>query len=223
MAAAAIGTAAAQPSADAIANAQRELAAAIDAEAARNGPSSPALIVPLEELSGLYEQSGDLALAIDAVRQSLAVMRINRGLYTLDQAPLLQRLIRNEDKRGNAKAAWDTEKKLLVLVKRHPGDLRTAAVLRGIGDRRKVILARYLAGEFPVEIELGCYYRVPVPTGVPPDTGCRSGSRSMLIFNLQREAESFYRAAAFVEWRHANEERAQPQASLSRPSGEHAQ
>jgi hypothetical protein len=56
-----------------------------------------------------------------------------------------------------------------------------------------MILERYLGGEFPPEIVLGCYYSEWVydANGTPLRSGCRAGNRLTVIRALRSEASGF--------------------------------
>jgi hypothetical protein len=163
---------------------------------AQDGPYSAASIEPWTALSLVYEEEGLSAFAIGAIEQARHAVRVNYGLYSLEEAPLLRRAVRIEDARGNIEAAMDLEQSLLSIANRHPDDVRSAPILRDIGDRRLDVLRRYLSGEMPPEITLGCYYRGgPRPLA---SEGCLGGSRRVAIQSLSAEAWSYYREAVGV-------------------------
>ena len=160
------------------------------------------MIEPLTALSWLYEERGDYELALALIEELTQVIEVNYGLHTLDEAQLMRRSIRIERARGNAEAAWNEEQALLRLIRRrrHQTDARTIPILEEIADDRRAILARYLAGEFPPEIVLGCYYSEWAydANGNPRRTGCNSGDRDTVIRALRREAAGYdSEAAAF--------------------------
>jgi hypothetical protein len=208
------GIALSQDTTEAFVNRERQLIEAIEREESLNGPYSEALIAPLTSLSLHYEESGDYRLVDPLIARVLQVIRANYGLYSLEQAPSIRRLVTREAARGNAPAAWDLEMELLMLATRHTDDIRSAGILRDIADRRMDILARYNAGEFPPEIILGCYYneagdhlrmhlRGSRPLHVVPGTEllqrrCAAGSSGRAKRTLVGEAQSLYVAAANV-------------------------
>jgi hypothetical protein len=136
--AAAVASAAAssQSELDVAANRQRQLVDSIEQEVSRGGAYSEDLIAPLSELALLYQEADDRALASATIERALQVVRANHGLYSLAQAPLISRLVANEAAAGNHETAWKVEDELLTLARRHPEDLRAAAIFREIGDRR---------------------------------------------------------------------------------------
>jgi hypothetical protein len=187
-----------QPQGESFDETQRQFIETIAQEQRQNGPFSENLLEPLTALSLLYEENGEHALAAVAAQRALQVLRVNRGLRTFDQAPLIQVFIRNEEARGNVAAAWDLEQNLLALVKRHPDDVRAIPILREIGDRRMALLERYLGGQSPPEIALGCYYQfVDVEGG-----SCTSGNKHTVVQGILMDAWSSQLDAISVFLRH---------------------
>lgn len=187
-----------------------ELTAAIEQAASQYGVQSKELIEPLTALSLYYEEAGDYGIADATIERLLQVIRANYGLYSLDQAPSIRRLIMHAQERGNPIAAWNLEQDLLRLAARNRDDIRTARIFREIGDRRFEILKRYSAGEPTPEIQLGCYYdnskeylkaarrgSRPIYSTPGLDNGgnCAAGSRTVAKRALVAEAHGFYMAA----------------------------
>lgn len=155
----------------------------------RSGVHSAELIEPMRALALYYLEHEDYPLAIAAIQQARQAIRVNYGLFSLEEAPLLQQWIRAERARGDAAAAWDVEKKLLKLVDRNADDVRTVPILQEIAEYRMDVLDRYSHGEYPPEIVLGCYYS-------NPQIGeCRSGSRGRAKDSLLREGIWYYSRA----------------------------
>jgi hypothetical protein len=163
-----------------------ELVQSIEQVRAEEGVHSSELIGPLTTLGLYYQEHGDPTLAIAAIEQARQVVRVNYGLYSLREAPLLQQWIDAEEARGNPQGAWDVEQRLLALVSRNPNDLRTVPILREIAQRRLDILDEYTDGGYPPQIVLGCYY------SQYREGNCRSGSRGQVKEALLREALSYY-------------------------------
>ncbi len=156
--------------------------------------SSPDLIEPLVALGLIYQERGDHALAAAANERALELTRENYGLYSLEQVPVLQQSILNEDARGNPAGAWDLGQSLLQVVGRNPDDLRSVPVLREVADRRMDTLERYISGEYPAEIVLGCYYRrKDINFGT-----CVSGSKRYVSGEILLEAQELYGDAIAV-------------------------
>jgi len=128
---------------------QRELVQQIEAIQARDGVYAEGLIGPYSDLARQYEQSEDYALAVAALDRAAQLVRANRGVKSLDQAPLLQQAIRDEKARGNLIAAWDREKDLLDFAARHPEDLRTVPLFREAAQGWMRLFALSQTGEYP--------------------------------------------------------------------------
>jgi hypothetical protein len=178
-----------------------ELLDQVRAVESREGESSPSLIALYTELGLRYQDKNEPAHAAAATQRALEILRVNEGLYTLDQAPLIRQLMRNALALGDHDTAWELEQALLRLSERDPNDLRTAQILSDVGDRRIEILERYNAAEFPPEIVLGCYYSEPttqqfIATG--QEKSCAAGTRRRVQLNLASEALSYYSHAADI-------------------------
>jgi hypothetical protein len=157
----------------------------------RDGNNTAELIVPFTELALLYEQTADPALANAALDQTLYLIRVNQGLHSLDQAPLLQRAIRNDEASGDFASAWRREEELVVLARRHPEDLRTVPIFHEVADRRMALFERWMAGENPQQMIEGDYCGV---------LGC---SRAPAARTVLGDAQMYYADAIEVLLRNA--------------------
>lgn len=166
---------------------------------ARNGPYSIELLEPLQSLGVLYQEGYDYALALVTLERAVQIVRINTGLHSLEQVPLVRQLIGIETVRGNDKGAWDREQKLLTLLRRHLDDLRTVPVLREIADQQMEVLAAVLAGKQPPQIILGCFYQ-EFPSQA--DSNCHAGSRKTVVQGMLAEAQRNYSDAIGVMLKH---------------------
>lgn len=167
------------------------------------GDRSPELVEPLQSLTLHYLENGDHSLAAATIDRALQVVRMHYGLYSLEQAPLIRQSIANEEARENHAAVWDMEQELLTLARRNPDDLRAAGIFREIADKRMDALRRYVAGQYPPEIVLGCYYQY-VRTRGPRDY-CNSGSKGVAVRNLLTDARNYYENAINVIQEHESE------------------
>jgi hypothetical protein len=174
---------------------QRQLLERIQEILSRDGPYSSDLLEPLVGLITLYRESDDDVLAAVAIQRAMHVVRINNGLHTLEQVPLIRQLLRIEEERGNHAAVWDIEQDLLTLVRRYPDDLRTVPVLREVADRRMAALGQYLGGQRPPEVVLGCFYEAWPRRD---DANCQAGSRKTVVQGMLAEAQRDYSAAIAV-------------------------
>jgi tetratricopeptide (TPR) repeat protein len=138
-----------QAVAETAADRQRQGIEAIEQEQSRNGPHSEQLIIPLTELALLYHESGDDVLAAATVERLLQVVRVNYGLHSLEQAPVIEQLIAYQAAIGNAETAWELEQELLALARRNPTDLRTVSIFREVADKR---MRRWSTGELTAQV-----------------------------------------------------------------------
>jgi tetratricopeptide (TPR) repeat protein len=161
----------------------------------RDGPHSFALLEPLTSLGLLYQESEDYALAIVTLERALQIVRINKGLRSLEQVPLVRDLMRIEDARGNHEGAWERQQDLLRLVRRYPDDIRTVPVLREIADNQMAVLNEVIGGKRPPEVVLGCYFQEWSMHG---DGSCDSGSKSTVIQAMLADAQRNYSDAIAV-------------------------
>lgn len=125
--------------------AQQQIFDAIAAAEASGGKRSAELVGPYTELTMLYLEARDYDLALAAITEALHVVRVNFGLYSLEQAPLLRLSGRVEEARGDPAAARTLEQEVLALARRNPNDLDTIPILRELADRRGVFGMQYRA------------------------------------------------------------------------------
>jgi tetratricopeptide (TPR) repeat protein len=140
----------------------------IGGEVAANGPRSTSLIKGFDALAALYEEIGEHVLAIDALDHALDVTRINKGLYSLDQAPLLERMIAGSDAVKDYAQAASFEAQLLELVARNPDDPRVASILGSLADRRMDSFHRLLEEGTPPQLTISIGSGIGPPLGEPP-------------------------------------------------------
>ncbi len=176
---------------------EEQIHESIASEQTAHGAHSTALIPLFTELGHLYRELGHEQRAAAAFEEARGVVRANHGFSSLDEAPLLAELIRIEEGLGEAQEAWDREHELLALARAHPEDVRAADIYREMGDKRLDLLNRYLAGEFPPQLALGCYYHSSLSPAdlIWVDHNCSSGSRSELIDGVMTEAWRYWSAA----------------------------
>src|SRR5688572_3401546 len=63
-----------------------ELEREVQAIESREGPNSAELIDPFSSLGSIYQEAGDHLLATAAIERARHVVRVNAGLYSLEQA-----------------------------------------------------------------------------------------------------------------------------------------
>jgi len=161
----------------------------------RDGPYSIDLLGPLSRLGLIYQEGEDYALALVTLERAQHIVRINKGLHSMEQVPLVRQLITIEEARGNHEGAWDREQDLLALLRRHPDDVRTVPVLRELADKQMEVLAAVIAGERPPEVVLGCFYKQWPTQG---DGSCKAGSKSTVVQGMLAEAQRTYLDAIAV-------------------------
>lgn len=69
----------------------------------------------LEALAGLLQQTGDHAAAITELENAMHIERVNQGLFTLDQIPLVEKLIASHDSLGNFQEVNDYQEYLYYI------------------------------------------------------------------------------------------------------------
>jgi hypothetical protein len=174
---------------------QRRILTQIEEIEARDGPYSPALLQELERLIVLYRESGNSVSALVVIERALQVVRANKGLYSLEQVPLLWQRIESEEALDNHAEVWDLEQELLTLVRRHRDDLQAVPVLRRMADRQMAVLGRVVdSGEIPPQVIHGCYYE----QWSVGDGDCRSGSRTTVVQGMLADAERNYADAIAI-------------------------
>lgn len=174
----------------------------------RDGVNSPDLIDPWMALGLFHEEQDRHHMAATAFQRARHVVRVNYGLSSLREVPVLMQLVRTEEARGNAERAWDLERELLALARQHAGDMQTYPVFAEVARKRLDLLDRYDSGKRPPQIELGCYYAGyggrdelnAFQRGVGSGS-CTAGSRRTVIMTLIRELRGYQAMAveALVE------------------------
>jgi len=111
---------------------------------ARNGARAPAMGGELATLAALYRQSGDHPLAIAALERALGVVRVNHGLFSFEQVPLIEGVIESRIALGEYDEAAKLDTTVLELVGRNRGDSRIAATLTALADREMDTVERFI-------------------------------------------------------------------------------
>lgn len=174
---------------------EQQLIGEVQAILSRDGPHSADLLAPLMGLALFYQESDEHGLALVTIERALQIVRANNGLHALEQVPLIRQRIRSEEARGNDAAVWELERELLALARWSRDDLRAVPVLREIADRQMQVLHRYLSGESPPQLFLGCFYQ----EWPSRDEGsCKAGSRTTVVQSMLAEAQRNYAAAIAV-------------------------
>jgi hypothetical protein len=209
-AAAATGALCAQPAREAAStDAEGQLRRQISELQTAGGPTPAGLVDPLRALAVLYREDDDHVKAIAALEEARHVTRVHRGLTSADEALLLRQQIRSEKALELHERVWNLEQTMVTIARQHHDDVRMMPVFRELAEDRSDALEEYLAGGFPPEIELGCYYisvvrryddtrgKVHPPRDSHP-TGCLSGSKRVVIGAFRSEILMYYADAIEV-------------------------
>ena len=142
-------------SADQLLKITEPLLSSIAEEEARNGPYSANLIEPLTSLGLAYQENGEDVLALAVLDRALYLKRVNEGLFGMDQAVLLERLIASELAIGRVDTAEDLRGKLLELARRNRQDERSARIFREAAEREVDRYETYLREGLPPTLTIG--------------------------------------------------------------------
>jgi tetratricopeptide (TPR) repeat protein len=115
---------------------------------AQHGEQSQESLDPLVALAELYRQRGQEAAATAALEQAIHVLRVNSGLFALDQADVVVSLIASREAAGQHAEAAALGEYLQELVARNPDDTRVPDVLTSLADS-EMDAARHLLGTAP--------------------------------------------------------------------------
>lgn len=142
-------------SADALLKITEPLLTSIAEEEARNGPYSASLIELLTSLGLAYQESGEDVLAVTVLDRALYLKRVNEGLFGIDQAALLERLIESELAIGRLESAEDLRARLLDLARRNRSDERSATIFREAAEREVDRYETFLREGLPPQLTIG--------------------------------------------------------------------
>jgi hypothetical protein len=108
--------------------------AALDAEEARTSERSPTLIDPLQSLAALYENAGNHDAAIATLEKAVWILRVNSGLFSLDQVDVVEALLAARRANGQHTEAATLEGYLQQLAMRNPEDVRVSGLIARLAD-----------------------------------------------------------------------------------------
>lgn len=173
---------------DALLSRMRTALEGIEAEQSLNGENSPGLVPMLTELAAIYHETGDYGDAIAALEQAQLNVRRSEGLYSLEQALVIERMIEIQMEIAPTEQATELEMRLRDLVRRNPGDPRNIDIMTDMAGRQmevvRYLLVNGLPPEFVLNIETGVG---PMGPRFTPTRTARSVASSML-----RQARSSY-------------------------------
>lgn len=160
------------PTREALSGAVEKRLDSVSEEAAENGERSSALIDDLTSLAALYEKLGQHDSAIAALEDAIDVIRINYGLYSLEQVGAVESLVENQEAAGQYAQAAEQRRYLRELIRRNAGDPRIVGILTGFAAAEMESAHSLLGVRAPPEIS------VSVREGpASPSYGVRPGPR----------------------------------------------
>ncbi|HEY5667442.1 MAG TPA: tetratricopeptide repeat protein [Gammaproteobacteria bacterium] len=163
----------------------------IEAEQSLNGENSPGLVPLLTELAEIYHEIGDYGDAMAALEQAQQIVRRAEGLYSLEQALVIEPMIEIQMAIAPTEQATELEMRLRDLVLRNPGDPRNIDIMMGMAGRQMGIVDYLLVNGLPPEFVLNIDAGVgPQGPRFTPTRTTRSVAASML-----RRARSSYALA----------------------------
>lgn len=87
----------------------------------RSGPYDPGLIQTYQTLASLYQQSGDLHKAVEMLNLQLQVIRVTKGLFSIEQGDVFRSLVNTHVEAGDLESAHLYQEALLNLEMRAYG------------------------------------------------------------------------------------------------------
>ena len=120
---------------------------AISEEESRDGFFSLDLAHELRSLAELYQERGEHDRALVVLNRAQQIVRVNEGLYSLDQAPLIRQATSSREalKQGGARE-W-TQNELLTLASHNPDDPRVAEIYNDAANARVAKVERFFRGD----------------------------------------------------------------------------
>ncbi|MEM1189622.1 MAG: hypothetical protein AAGI72_13905 [Pseudomonadota bacterium] len=123
----------------------RELRERVDAQELRYGPYAVELVETLGDLARLLDASGDSAAALGLRERALHLIRVNEGLYSPSQGPILRAILDSDRRRGDLEALDSRYAYFFRLygAGRAPySELRWAAAMEYFAWQREALLRR---------------------------------------------------------------------------------
>jgi hypothetical protein len=121
---------------------------------AQHGERARESLDPLLALAELYQQRGEPTLETAALEQAIHILRVNSGLYALDQADAVESLMTSREAAGQHAAAATLGDYLQELVTRNPDDPRVAGILTGLADAEMDAARRLLNTPPPLDFHV---------------------------------------------------------------------
>jgi tetratricopeptide (TPR) repeat protein len=136
------------PTREALSDAVEKSLDSLSEEESSNGERSSALIDELMSLAALYEDLGRHTAAIAALEDAINIIRINYGLYSLEQVGAVESLIASRQANGDYDQASAQREYVRELVRRNADDPRVVSILSGLA-RSEMESAEELLGVPP--------------------------------------------------------------------------
>ena len=141
----------------------------IHEQEARDGIFSRDLADELAALAALYQERGDHEVALGLLDRARQIVRVNDGLFTLDQAPMIRQAIASREALHEREGTTQSLDELLRLARRNPNDARIAEIYDEVADARVEQVERYLDGEELPHVQISIGFGETNPTaGEPP-------------------------------------------------------
>lgn len=164
---------------------------AIEAERAANGENSIGLVPLFESLADIYLEVSGYGDAIAALEQAQDVIRRHQGLYSLDQARLIERIIEIEMSLRPSEQSIELESYLRELVQRNPSDPRNPEILTKMAGRQMEVVRHVLIHGIPPQFSLNV--NVAVGSSLPRFSS--RGTTRSVAGSMLRQARRSYGAA----------------------------
>jgi tetratricopeptide (TPR) repeat protein len=113
----------------------------------RDGFFSRDIADELVSLARLYQERGQHDVALGLLDRARQIVRFNDGLFTLDQAPMIQQAIASREALQQHDVATESWDELLRLASRNPNDVRIAEIYDEVADARVDAVERFLSYE----------------------------------------------------------------------------
>lgn len=163
---------------------------AIEAEQVENGEHALTLIPLYRALADIYLEIDGYADAIAILEQAQSVVRRNLGLYSLDQASLIEEMIEIDMTVAPSEQSLGRESDLRELVQRNPADARNVGILTRMAGRQMDVVDHLLVHGIEPEFTLN----VALVNGPGRPFRQAPTARSMAT-SMLRQARSSYRSA----------------------------
>ena len=137
--------------------------AAVDTEEARSGERSPTLVDPLQSLAALYEEAGNHDAAIATLQKAVWILRVNSGLYSLDQVDVVEELLAARRANGQHTEATTLAGYLQQLATRNPEDVRVSGLLGRLADAEMAAARNLIDVPPPPQFNLVLNDQIPRP------------------------------------------------------------